>query len=68
MTAVERRFDEETGRWLLRAADREAVTPFTEVAPGVWTADDAEGVPAECLVAEDSASLVPAGVRDPIEA
>jgi hypothetical protein len=68
MSAVERRFDEETGRWLLRAADRDAVTPFTEIAPGVWTADDAEGVPAECLVAEDAAAQVPAGVRERIEA
>lgn len=67
MSGVERRFDAETGRWLLRAVDLSAVTEFIEIAPGVWIANDAAGRLAECLVSVDSAETVPADIRDMIE-
>jgi len=67
MNNVQRRFDDTTGRWLISSLDREAVTPFSELAPGLWVSRDGDGLIAECLIAEDSADSIAADARDVVE-
>lgn len=67
MSNVQRRYDATTGRWLIASVERASVTPFSELAPGLWVSHDDAGVIAECLIAEDAVPSIPATVRALVE-